>query len=76
MVTPSKPSHRATVALGLPKKGPVLIVYAQGIVERLTGNPSFPTPTVWSQPVSLMVEPHEPAAVLGHFLEQSMRRGA
>jgi archaellum component FlaC len=45
MVNTSKSTHRPTVALSLPKKVPALIVYAQGIVERLTGNPSFPTPT-------------------------------
>jgi hypothetical protein len=32
----SQSTHRPTVALSLPKKVPALIVYAQGIVERLT----------------------------------------
>jgi len=36
MVNMSKSTHRPTVALSLPKKVPALIVYAQGIVERLT----------------------------------------
>jgi hypothetical protein len=45
MANTSKSTHRPTVALSLPKKVPALIVYAQGIIERLTGNPSFPTPT-------------------------------
>ena len=44
MVNTSKSTHRPTVALSLPKKVPALIVYAQGIVEHLTGNPYFPTP--------------------------------
>jgi hypothetical protein len=44
MVNTSKSTHHPTVALSLPKKVPALIVYAQGIAERLTGNPSFPTP--------------------------------
>ena len=38
MVNTNKSTHRPTVALSLPKKVPALIVYAQGIVERLTGN--------------------------------------
>jgi hypothetical protein len=45
MVNTNKSTHRPTVALSLPKKVPALLVYAQGIVDRLTGNPSFPTPT-------------------------------
>jgi hypothetical protein len=42
--TPKAP-RRATVTLSLPKRVPALIVYAQGIVERMTANPSFPNPT-------------------------------
>jgi hypothetical protein len=43
MVT-TKSIHRSTVTLRLPKSVPALIVYAQGIVKRMTGNPSFPSP--------------------------------
>jgi hypothetical protein len=45
MVTASKSTHRATVTLSLPKSVPALIVYAQGVVKRMTGNASFPNPT-------------------------------
>jgi len=43
--TTTKSTHRATVSLNLPKSVPALIVYAEGIVKRMTGNPSFPAPT-------------------------------
>jgi hypothetical protein len=42
MTTTIKTTHRSLVALSLPKSVPALIVYAQGIVKRMTGNPSFP----------------------------------
>jgi hypothetical protein len=42
MSTTIKTTHRFLVALSLPKSVPALIVYAQGIVKRMTGNPSFP----------------------------------
>jgi hypothetical protein len=42
MATKIKTTHRSLVALSLPKSVPALIVYAQGIVKRMTGNPSFP----------------------------------
>jgi hypothetical protein len=45
MATTAKSIHRATVTLMLPKAVPALIVYAQGIVKRMTGNASFPSPT-------------------------------
>ncbi len=44
MATPIKTSRRSLVTLSLPKSVPALIVYAQGIVKRMTGNPSFPNP--------------------------------
>jgi hypothetical protein len=44
MATTIKTTHRSLVALSLPKSVPALIVYAQGIVKRTTGNPSFPNP--------------------------------
>ena len=37
--------RRPTITLALPRSVPALISYAQGIVERMTGNPSFPSPT-------------------------------
>jgi hypothetical protein len=45
MATTIKTTHRSLAALSLPKSVPVLIVYAEGIVKRMTGNPSFPNPT-------------------------------
>src|ERR1700690_283555 len=45
MTKTNKSIHRSTVSLSLPKSVPALIVYAQGIVKRMTGNPSFPSPT-------------------------------
>jgi hypothetical protein len=44
MATTIKTTHRSLVSLSLPKSVPALIVYAQGIVKRMTGNPSFPNP--------------------------------
>ena len=48
MATATKSPHRSTVTLSLPKSVPALIVFAQGIVTRMTGNKSFanPTPTL------------------------------
>jgi hypothetical protein len=45
MATTTKSPHRTTVTLSLPKRVPALIVYAKGIVQRMTANPSFPNPT-------------------------------
>jgi hypothetical protein len=45
MATTTKSTHRSTVTLMLPKSVPALIVYAQGVVKRMTGNSSFPNPT-------------------------------
>jgi hypothetical protein len=44
MTTTTKSNHRATVTLMLPKSVPALIVYARGVVKRMTGNPAFPNP--------------------------------
>jgi predicted phage tail protein len=44
MNTTTKSVRRPTIALALPKSVPALISYAQGIVTRMTGNPSFPSP--------------------------------
>jgi hypothetical protein len=38
-------THRSVVALTLPKKVPALILYAENIVQRMTGNSHFPSPT-------------------------------
>jgi hypothetical protein len=48
MATTTKSTHRSTVALSLPRSVPALITYADGIVKRMTANPSFanPTPTL------------------------------
>jgi hypothetical protein len=44
-ISTTKAPRRTTVTLSLPKRMPALIVYAQGIAERMTANPSFPNPT-------------------------------
>jgi hypothetical protein len=44
MTTTIKSTRRSLVALSLPKSVPGLIVYAEGIVKRMTGNPHFPNP--------------------------------
>ena len=45
MTATTKSIRRPTVTLQLPKSVPALIVHAQGIVERMTGNTAFPNPT-------------------------------
>jgi hypothetical protein len=45
MTDSTKSARRPTIALALPKSVPALISYAQGIVKRMTGNPSVPNPT-------------------------------
>ena len=45
MTEQTKLIRRPTVTLQLPRSVPALIVYAEGIVERMTGNPSFPNPS-------------------------------
>ena len=37
--------HRATIALNVPGKIPELLLYGTNVVQKLTGNPHFPTPT-------------------------------
>jgi hypothetical protein len=44
MATSIKSTRRSLVTLSLPLSVPALIVYAEGIVKRMTGNPSFPSP--------------------------------
>jgi hypothetical protein len=44
MATAIKTIHRSVVTLRLPKGAPALIAYAENIVKRMTGNPSFPGP--------------------------------
>jgi hypothetical protein len=44
MATTTKSTRRSLVTLSLPKSVPALILYAQGIVTRMTGNPHFPNP--------------------------------
>jgi hypothetical protein len=41
----TKPTHRPIAALGLPRTISLVLVYAENIVTRMTGNPHFPTPT-------------------------------
>ena len=44
MSTTVKSTIRSLVALSLPTSVPALITYAENIVKRMTGNPSFPNP--------------------------------
>ncbi len=45
MSTIGKSPGTALAALALPRSGRALAVYAQNVVKRMTGNPSFPTAT-------------------------------
>ena len=45
MTTSNKSMHRATVSLGLPAKIADLILYVTAVVQKMTGNPSFPNPS-------------------------------
>jgi hypothetical protein len=45
MPTTNKSIHRATISLDVPKKIADVILYANNIVQKLTNNASFPTPT-------------------------------
>ena len=42
--TPNK-AHRSLAVLDLPRRINVLVTYASSVVERMTGNASFPTPS-------------------------------
>jgi hypothetical protein len=46
MSTNGTVTRRALVALNMPKRVPDLIVYANQIATAMTGNASFPTPTI------------------------------
>jgi hypothetical protein len=37
--------HHATVSLKLPLQPAALVIYAQNVVQKITGNPAFPNPT-------------------------------
>jgi hypothetical protein len=45
MSTPNKSINRATISLDVPAKIADVILYADNIVQKMTNNPSFPTPT-------------------------------
>jgi hypothetical protein len=45
MSTSNKSIQRATISLDVPVKIADVILYATNIVQKMTGNPSFPTPT-------------------------------
>ena len=45
MATTVKSTHRSLVTLSLPRSVPALIVYTEGILKRMTGNPAFPSST-------------------------------
>jgi hypothetical protein len=45
MTTSNKSIHRATISLNVPVKIADVILYSNNIVQRLTNNPYFPTPT-------------------------------
>ena len=44
-MTTTKTLHRSLVSLNLPTSVPALITYAGGVVNAMTDNPSFPSPT-------------------------------
>ncbi|HEY3817777.1 MAG TPA: hypothetical protein VGL81_11425 [Polyangiaceae bacterium] len=45
MTTNSNTIHRATIALSVPSKNADLILYGTNVVQKMTGNAHFPTPT-------------------------------
>jgi hypothetical protein len=45
MPTTNSSIHRATIALDVPKKIADFILYTNNIVQKMTDNPNFPTPT-------------------------------
>jgi hypothetical protein len=45
LTTTSKVTHRSIAILKLPKVVSLLITFAQNVVTRMTGNPSFPSPS-------------------------------
>ena len=45
MSTINKSIHRATISLDVPTKIADVLLYANNIVQKLTNNPAFPTPT-------------------------------
>ena len=56
MATNHKSTPRSLVTLALPRSAPALIVYAQGIVTRMTGNPSFPNPAPTLAAVTVAID--------------------
>jgi hypothetical protein len=44
MTAANYPANRSTASLKLPLNVPALVVYAEGIVKSMTGNPAFPNP--------------------------------
>ena len=44
MTAANDPANRSTGSLKLPLNVPALVVYAEGIVKCMTGNPAFPNP--------------------------------
>jgi len=45
MTNPSKSIHRATISLDIPRRNADVLLYANNIVQKMTDNPAFPTPT-------------------------------
>jgi hypothetical protein len=45
MTTPNKSIHRVTISLDVPTKIADVLLYANSIVQKMTNNPAFPTPT-------------------------------
>ena len=45
MTTTTKQAHKPTVTLKLPTPVDMLIAYGRAVVTKMTGNPSFPSPT-------------------------------
>jgi hypothetical protein len=44
MTATTKPTRRPLIRLSLPRSSPKLLAFARSILERMTGNPSFPNP--------------------------------
>ena len=44
MVAPNRSIRRALAALGIPSKIAELLIYANNVAQKVTGNPHFPTP--------------------------------
>jgi hypothetical protein len=56
MTTTTKQAHKPTVILKLPTPVAMLIAYGRAVVTKMTGNPSFPSPTPSLAQVSTSID--------------------